>query len=312
MKQGDAAAAALDGADAARAQGADAGADVAPVVRVRNADGPAAASDRCLSCVVPGPGARPGRPRSADVPGADRARRVRTVGRRRGRRFRTGQSEASRAAVAELPRAPTWRRDGLRRRRGGADLLRPRNSNVTRAIYRAHFDDRRRELLRARMETRMETCGQVEARPETDCPSRDSAPQQGIGGCAAPGGGARRGHTRDVAGLKPAAPMNRKARSCRPSASSAVARLPRADGSWKRSGNKRVVRSAAVSPGRPRSAGSRLPSYMARQRSRPGRRAAELAVRAHSVPSSAVAGCCSASWWSCRSRAPAASEASRP
>ena len=37
------------------------------------------------------------------------------------------------------------------------DLLRHRNSNVTRAIYRAHFDDRRRELLRARMETRMET-----------------------------------------------------------------------------------------------------------------------------------------------------------
>ena len=33
------------------------------------------------------------------------------------------------------------------------DLLRHRNSNVTRAIYRAHFDDRRRELLRARMET---------------------------------------------------------------------------------------------------------------------------------------------------------------
>jgi integrase len=37
------------------------------------------------------------------------------------------------------------------------DLLRHRNSNVTRAIYRAHFDDRRREQLRARMETRMET-----------------------------------------------------------------------------------------------------------------------------------------------------------
>jgi integrase len=37
------------------------------------------------------------------------------------------------------------------------DLLRHRNSNVTRAIYRAHFTDRRRELLRARMETRMET-----------------------------------------------------------------------------------------------------------------------------------------------------------
>jgi integrase len=33
------------------------------------------------------------------------------------------------------------------------DLLRHKNSNVTRAIYRAHFGDRRRELLRARMET---------------------------------------------------------------------------------------------------------------------------------------------------------------
>jgi hypothetical protein len=32
------------------------------------------------------------------------------------------------------------------------DLLRHKNSNVTRAIYRAHFGDRRRELLRARME----------------------------------------------------------------------------------------------------------------------------------------------------------------
>jgi hypothetical protein len=37
------------------------------------------------------------------------------------------------------------------------DLLRHKNSNVTRAIYRAHFGDRRRELLRARMEGRMET-----------------------------------------------------------------------------------------------------------------------------------------------------------
>jgi integrase len=37
------------------------------------------------------------------------------------------------------------------------DLLRHKNSNVTRAIYRAHFGDRRRELLRARMEARMET-----------------------------------------------------------------------------------------------------------------------------------------------------------
>ncbi len=37
------------------------------------------------------------------------------------------------------------------------DLLRHKNSNVTRAIYRAHFGDRQREQLRARMEARMET-----------------------------------------------------------------------------------------------------------------------------------------------------------
>jgi hypothetical protein len=37
------------------------------------------------------------------------------------------------------------------------DRLRRNNSNVTRAIYRAHFGDRRRELLRARMEEHMET-----------------------------------------------------------------------------------------------------------------------------------------------------------
>jgi integrase len=43
------------------------------------------------------------------------------------------------------------------------DLLRHRNSNVTRAIYRAHFGDRRREQLRARMERRMETSADTEA-----------------------------------------------------------------------------------------------------------------------------------------------------
>ena len=36
------------------------------------------------------------------------------------------------------------------------DLLRHKNSNVTRAVYRAHFGDRRREQLRARMEARLE------------------------------------------------------------------------------------------------------------------------------------------------------------
>jgi integrase len=49
------------------------------------------------------------------------------------------------------------------------DLLRHKNSNVTRTVYRAHFGDRRRELLRARMEARMET------RVET---SRDDQPQR--------------------------------------------------------------------------------------------------------------------------------------
>jgi integrase len=43
------------------------------------------------------------------------------------------------------------------------DLLRHKNSNVTRAVYRSHFGDRRRELLRARMEARMETTGGTEA-----------------------------------------------------------------------------------------------------------------------------------------------------
>lgn len=56
------------------------------------------------------------------------------------------------------------------------DLLRHKNSNVTRAIYRAHFGDRRRELLRARMETRMETSGN--ANPKTD--PDDRAAQSGI------------------------------------------------------------------------------------------------------------------------------------
>jgi hypothetical protein len=40
------------------------------------------------------------------------------------------------------------------------DLLRHRNSNVTRAVYRAHFADKQRERLRAKMEARH---GAVEA-----------------------------------------------------------------------------------------------------------------------------------------------------
>ena len=57
------------------------------------------------------------------------------------------------------------------------DLLRHKNSNVTRAIYRAHFGDRRRELLRARMETRMETSGGTDAQSDRD----DGTEQRGIG-----------------------------------------------------------------------------------------------------------------------------------
>jgi integrase len=41
------------------------------------------------------------------------------------------------------------------------DLLRHKNSNVTRAIYRGHFTDRRRELLRARLEARHGSAGEV-------------------------------------------------------------------------------------------------------------------------------------------------------
>ena len=58
------------------------------------------------------------------------------------------------------------------------DLLRHKNPNVTRAIYRAHFGDLRRELLRARMETRMEASGDGEARSDRD----DGTEQRGTGG----------------------------------------------------------------------------------------------------------------------------------
>jgi hypothetical protein len=46
------------------------------------------------------------------------------------------------------------------------DLLRHKNSNVTRAIYRAHFGDRRREQLRARMERRMERSADTDAQDD--------------------------------------------------------------------------------------------------------------------------------------------------
>ena len=52
------------------------------------------------------------------------------------------------------------------------DLLRHKNSNVTRAIYRAHFSDRRRELVRARLEARH---GQV----DTTAPGGAAVPSVG-------------------------------------------------------------------------------------------------------------------------------------
>ena len=58
------------------------------------------------------------------------------------------------------------------------DLLRHKNSNVTRAVYRAHFDDRRRELrarMEARMETRVETSGRGQAQRGTPEAGADMA-----------------------------------------------------------------------------------------------------------------------------------------
>jgi integrase len=60
------------------------------------------------------------------------------------------------------------------------DLLRHKNSNVTRAIYRAHFDDRRRETLRARMEARMEATGRNTPHQRPKPPSGAIAALQAI------------------------------------------------------------------------------------------------------------------------------------
>jgi hypothetical protein len=54
------------------------------------------------------------------------------------------------------------------------DLLRHKNSNVTRAVYRGHFSDRRRELLRAKMESRASAA-------EGAAPSEHQAPPPSSG-----------------------------------------------------------------------------------------------------------------------------------
>src|SRR4051794_17126595 len=56
------------------------------------------------------------------------------------------------------------------------DLLRHKNSNVTRSIYRSHFDDRRREALRSRMEARMEAAGGSGPQQATDHPEAEVVP----------------------------------------------------------------------------------------------------------------------------------------
>lgn len=48
------------------------------------------------------------------------------------------------------------------------DLLRHKNSNVTRAVYRAHFSTRRREALRARMEARAGSIVEAPARTKAN------------------------------------------------------------------------------------------------------------------------------------------------
>jgi hypothetical protein len=109
------------------------------------------------------------------------------------------------------------------------DLLRHKNNNVTRAVYRAHFGDRRRELLRVRMEARMEAAGGREARSEPDEPVADLAEERRIQGRAAVVCAARAGFTRErsqvrnqprplcaLGGCAPSAPASRQGRPRRP------------------------------------------------------------------------------------------------
>ncbi len=64
------------------------------------------------------------------------------------------------------------------------DLLRHRNSNVTRAIYRAHFSDRRREALRARMEARMEATDRDRSQQALTSSSAEVIDLRGLRGAA--------------------------------------------------------------------------------------------------------------------------------
>ena len=92
------------------------------------------------------------------------------------------------------------------------DLLRHKNSNVTRAIYRAHFGDRRRELL-AHAWKRVWKQRVARIASGADASPGDLAFRASN---SATGGSRRRCslglHTREVAGSKPAAPTSRKPR----------------------------------------------------------------------------------------------------
>lgn len=63
-----------------------------------------------------------------------------------------------------------------------ADLLRHRNSNVTRQIYRSHFTDKRREALRARMEARVEATDGSGGQQAATVPEAEVLPLRAAGG----------------------------------------------------------------------------------------------------------------------------------
>ena len=146
-------------ADAARAQGAHARADEPALVRVRHPRRQAARTAqpaaRALHARRSAPATRTGRPTFPELFEHDERGHL-VVDERGDVRARATSSAASCGCRTfhALRHGAAMDCDDAEEAR---DLLRHKNSNVTRAIYRAHFGDRRRELLRARMEARMET-----------------------------------------------------------------------------------------------------------------------------------------------------------
>ena len=131
-------------------------APTAPVVRVRHADGPAARTAQRAARALPAqerartPDGLPTFPELFEHDG-----RGHLVVDDDGN-YVPARRQAPRAALPDfhaLRHGAAMDCDDAEEAR---DLLRHKNSNVTRAIYRAHFGDRRREQLRARMEARLE------------------------------------------------------------------------------------------------------------------------------------------------------------